>query len=233
MPYFHTYLRLSSAIVCLLACLTPAVGHAEVVIVAPTNGAVVDPDFVVKITYTDQYFGDTDVEEYIEPDEFEIRVDGMVEVSCLETCQNNNTAEFQLSLAPGQHELEAMARVSFGFSEEHSDPITITVKGPSDTTGDTDTGDTSTSSSATESTDTAGDTAATGDVPTSGAATDDVATATTAGSDTDATATQPPADPDDKAGCACDASSGPALPWLVAVGLPLLRRRRPARQIRR
>ena len=54
MPYLHTNLRLSASIACMLACLTPAVGRAEVVIVAPTNGAVVDPDFVVKITYTDQ-----------------------------------------------------------------------------------------------------------------------------------------------------------------------------------
>jgi|JI9StandDraft_1071089.scaffolds.fasta_scaffold79757_2 MYXO-CTERM domain-containing protein len=227
MPYLHTYPRLSSAIACILACLVPAVGHAEVVIVEPSNGAVVDPDFTVKITYTDQFFGDTDFEGDLEPDEFEIRVDGMVEVSCLETCQNNNTAEFQLSLAPGQHELEAMARVSFGFSEEHSEPITITVKGESDTTGDP-----TNSSSASDTTDTTGDTAATGDVPTSGAATDDTGSDP---ADTDATTTtEPPADPDDKAGCACDAGSGPgsALPWLVVVGLPLLRRRRPARQHR-
>ena len=214
MSYLRNNLRLSAAIACLLALLTPGVGHAEIVIVAPTNGAVVDPSFSVKITYTDQYFADTDTEEYIEPDEFEIRADGMVVVSCGQTCQNNGNAEFQLMLPPGPHELEATARVSFEFSEEQSDPITITVKGDTDTTGDT-----TSSSSATDTTATTNETAATGDAPTSGDATDD----------TGATA-QPPADPGDKAGCACDASSGPgsALPWLVVAGLPIRRRRRRA-----
>ena len=220
MSYLRNSLRLTAATACLLALLTPGVGHAEIVIVAPMNGAVVDPSFSVKITYTDQYFGDTDVEEYIEPDEFEIRADGMVVVSCGQACQNNGNAEFQLMLLPGPHELEAMARVSFGFSEEHSDPITITVKGDTDTTGDTEaTGDSTDSSTATDTTATTNDTAATGDTPTSDAATDD--TGTTA---------QPPADPGDKAGCTCDARSGPgsALPWLVVAGLPIRRRRRRA-----
>lgn len=212
MSYLRNNLRLSASIACILALLTPAVGHGEVVIVSPANGAVVDPTFTVMITYTDQYFGDTDVEDYIEPDEFEIRADGMVVVSCAAECQNSNTAEFQLMLLPGPHELEAMARVSFGFSEEVSEPITVTVKAESDTTGDTDT---------TAGTDTTADTPTSGGAPTSG---------------TDATGTtaQPPPGSDDKAGCACDAGPGPgsALPWLVAAGLPLRRRRaRPIRAV--
>ncbi len=221
-------------ITCILTLLIPAVVRGEVVIVSPANGAVVDPAFILKITYDYQYYGDTDFEDYFLPDEFEIYADGVIVLSCGVECQNDKMAEFQLMLLPGQHTLEAMARVSFGFHSEWSDPITLTVKGESATTGDTmATGDAPTSGFATETT---VDTYTSGGVPTSGSATGDTGavppsgseTGTTAQSPTDTGTTgQPPPDSGGKFGCACDAgnSPGPVLPWLVAAGLQLRRRR--------
>jgi hypothetical protein len=187
-----------------------ATAHAQqpVEIVTPEDGAVVPPDFSVKITYEDLLFGDTDTWDYFPPDGVALRVDNKEHKMC-SPCPADEVT-FDVMLPAGPHQLQGHAWLDFGFdSGEYSDPIMIMVEQA--TTSGASSGTDATSGSSGE-----GETAGTGTE----------ANTTSGDGATGSSATDGGSDKSD--GCACDVKEAPrgTLAWLGTVFLAVPRRGR-------
>ncbi len=211
--------------ICCFGMLAPPTASAvtPVVIVTPQDGAVVPPQFAVKVTFGDVKYCDTDGCEDIAADELNVWADSSSIVADCYPCSDE--ADFDVMLTPGQHELEAIAIWAFNF--EKSEPITIVVEDP--TTG----GESASSSSGDSTGAGSGSSADTGDSTTSGANTP-TGDGTNVGDNTSTSdsgsagnTTGLDGEPAKKDGCACDLASDPksGLVWLVALLLTVSRRR--------
>lgn len=199
-------LRTAVPLIWFLGLAARAVRAADpVVIVSPEDGAVVPPQFPVKVTFGDVSYCDTDGCDDLAADQLTIVADGTAMIASCYPCFDE--ADFDVMLTPGQHELVAIATLV--FANEYSKPIKITVVEAEPTTGDETGGSGSGGSSGAGTSTSMGDTTG---------GTDSGDTTSTGDSASAGEQTSSDTEPITKDGCACDVSSDPnyGFLWVAA-----------------
>lgn len=194
----------------LLGALTLAVpldAAAATAITTPMTGESVASPFTVTVTYGTITECDTGGCYDTEVSSLSLFMDGAFVDSCSATTEcPNGSASFEVEAAPGEHSL-AVDASNFGFSQESSETVTITVVASEESTGSSG-GETDGGSSGGEG------------------STTDAGTGTTGG------ATAGDGDDDLKGGCGCTSGGGGSGAGLGLLALTVLagrRRRAPLR----
>jgi hypothetical protein len=110
---------------CIAGFLAESDARADpVVIVSPQDGAELPTQFLVKVTYGDVEYCDTETCADVPANVVDLLVDGEITDEC-DPCLTGEV-DFDVTLAPGSYELEA--RASYASAAVYSGPVKITVE---------------------------------------------------------------------------------------------------------
>lgn len=188
------------ALVASLGWCTLASAAVEPVITSPKAGAVVTPPFTVEVMYGDIEQCDTGGCTDVPASTVELHADPDGDIVSLGSCDAmtecpNGKATFEVTLAPGEHELRATVDDG-NFSVAFSEHVKITVEA-----------------------------AATTDDPTSSGGSDTTGVDASTGAGTDTSNDSGGGSKDDGCGCNATSTAEGALAWLAVAVLLLRRRR--------